>query len=477
MSTIINSSPGTATAATNGLSPIAKSLQNQREFFKSGTSKDADFRLTQLKKLRAAIVKYEKKIMTALKADLNKPAFEAYGTEVGFVLGELDHTIKHVKKWMRPNKVKTALFHAIGSSRIQHDPYGAVLIIAPWNYPFQLLIAPLIGAISAGNTVVLKPSELAPHTSDVCVEMIKETFDEHYIDIFEGGVPVSQELLAQKWDYIFFTGSTAVGKIVYQAAAKHLTPVTLELGGKSPCIVDKDTDIKVTAQRIAWGKLLNAGQTCIAPDYLLVQEEVKDELIEQLKKSIKKFYGKNPMKSKNYCRIISSKHLERLGALLENTNVVHGGEIDAETKYISPTLIDGVTDNDPVMQSEIFGPILPIMTYRNINEAIDYVNSHPKPLALYVFTKNKKLSKKVLKETSSGGACVNDTISHIASTEMPFGGVGASGMGGYHGKFSFEAFSHAKSVMERSQMIDPPLRYAPYRMNLGTLKFLLKRLM
>ncbi len=456
------------------LAAIPQSIQTQRDFFKSKMTLDVEFRIEQLRKLRNAIVKHEKAIFDALKEDLNKCEFEAYGTELGMVLGEIDKCIKNVKKWAKPKKVKTTMFHFKASSYIYKDPYGVVLLISPWNYPFQLLMLPLAGAIAAGNCVTLKPSELSPHTSEIMTKIIQETFSPEYISIHNGGVATSQALLKEKFDYVFFTGSTHVGKIVYQAAAKHLTPVTLELGGKSPCIIDKDINLDITAKRLMWGKLVNCGQTCIAPDYLLVHSSVKADLVKRIKEVIKEFYGENPQKSKDYGRIINERHFKRLVNLMSAGKILEGGVTDAQDRYISPTLIEGVTDEDLVMQEEIFGPILPIVEYNDINEAIKYVNDHPKPLALYIFTKNDATAQKVLNETTSGGGCVNDTLMHIGNDHLPFGGVGDSGIGAYHGEHSFDTFTHNKGVMDKSLSLDPPVRYAPYKLNLKMLKSLMK---
>ncbi len=461
--------------AMNGLAAIGKTMDSQRAFFKSGVTKEVDFRIAQLKKLRKAIVDKEAAILDALKADLNKHKFESYGTEIGFALLEIDDCIKNLKKWAKPKKVKTAMFHFKASSYVISEPYGLTLIIAPWNYPFQLLMVPLIGAMAAGNCVMVKPSELAPNTSRVCADIIRDTFDSHYVAAFEGGVATAQELLRQKFDYIFFTGSTEVGKIVYQAAARNLTPVTLELGGKSPCIVDENIKLDVTAKRIVWGKLVNAGQTCIAPDYLMVHSSVKDELLEEMGKAVKKFYGENPEESKYYGRIINERHFDRIERLMQAGNVVVGGEVNRDTKYISPTIIDGIQPDDPVMQEEIFGPVLPVLEWTNVEEVVNFVNDRPKPLALYVFSKNKAFANQILEETSSGGACVNDTLMHIANPHMSFGGVGESGIGGYHGSHSFDTFSHQKAVMDKSLAIDPPVRYAPYRHSLRFLKFVMSK--
>ncbi len=450
-------------------------IDKQKEFFSSQITKDIDFRIAQLKKLKKTITKYEKEILEALKLDLNKHKFEGYGAELGLVYLELDKTLKHLRKWAKPTKRKTALFHAIGSSYTYYDPFGRVLIIAPWNYPFQLAFLPIIGALAAGNCVTLKPSELSVHTTAIMDKIIKETFDERYVACVQGAIPETTALLNEHWDFIFFTGSTAVGKIVYQAAAKHLTPVVLELGGKSPCIVDKDVALDVAAKRIAWGKLLNNGQTCIAPDYLLVHEDIKEELVAKIKEKVVKFYGKDASKSKSYGRIISERHVKRLAGLMQGGDIIFGGQIDHENRYISPTLIDNVSPDAPIMKEEIFGPILPILTFKELDEAIQFINDRPKPLALYIFSKDKDFQQRVLNETSSGGGCVNDTLMHCANDNMAFGGVGESGIGGYHGEHSFKTFSHQKNMLHKSTAVDPYIRYAPYNSPMRVLKSLLKR--
>ncbi len=455
-------------------SEVVSTLEKHRQYFASNATNSIDFRLEQLKKLRNAITTNENRIMEALAADLNKTGLEAYGTEIAIVLSEIDVTVKKLKSWAKPKAVSTPMFHFIARSRIYNDPYGVVLIISPWNYPFQLLFSPLVGALAAGNCAVLKPSELTPNVSHIMAEIVHQTFERQYVSLFEGDANISQELLEQKYDYIFYTGGTNVGRIVYAAAAKHLTPVTLELGGKSPCIVHKDANINISAKRIVWGKLVNAGQTCVAPDYLFVHKSIKHELIVALKKEITAMYGENPENSPHLCRIVNDRHLKRLEKLLECGDIIVGGEVNEQTRYIAPTLIENVQPNDPVMQDEIFGPILPVMDYDNLDEVISFINSRPKPLALYVFTESNDISSKVLNETSSGSAAVNDTVAHISNGNMPFGGVGESGIGGYHGKFSFDTFSHQKSVLFRSTLIDLPLRYAPYKLGEKFLRFLLK---
>ena len=421
------------------------------------------------------IVDNESAIMEALYKDLGKSDFEAYGTEVGFTLAELDHTLKHIRKWMKPKKVGTSVFHAIGSSHIYNDPYGVVYIVGPWNYPFQLTLAPLIGAIAAGNCSVIKPSEIAEHTGKLIEKLLNEHFEEGYIKTIFGGIEESKALLEQKFDYIFFTGGTGIGKIFYQAAARNLTPVTLELGGKSPCIVDKKIHLEYSSKRIVWGKFTNAGQTCVAPDYLLVHSSIKDKLLESMKKHIVDFYGEDAKASPDYGRIISDRHYNRLKGFLEKGNVVIGGQTDDASRYIAPTIIDGVSLDDAVMEEEIFGPILPVIEYSDISEVLDIVNNrYGKPLALYIFTSDNSFADELLTKTSSGGGCVNDTLMHLGNPNLPFGGVGDSGIGAYHGEYSFTTFSHQKSIHKKSTIMDMAIRYAPYKNNLPILKKLMK---
>ncbi|NMG06272.1 aldehyde dehydrogenase [Brasilonema sp. UFV-L1] len=448
---------------------IADIIHKQRAFFKTGKTKDINFRLEQLKTLKQAVTEHKEAIISALKADLNKPEFESYATEIG-AIQEINYAIKHIKTWTKPQKTPVSLQFFPASASIYPEPLGVVLIIGPWNYPFNLIISPLIGAIAAGNCAILKPSELAPNTSRLLSEIIEQSFEPAYITVIEGGVQTSQQLLAEKFDHIFFTGGTAVGKIVMEAAAKNLTPVTLELGGKSPCIVDSDINIKHTARRITWGKFLNAGQTCIAPDYLLVDTKIKENLLNEIQKCLQEFYGENPESSSDYARIINQKHFDRLTHFLKEGKVRIGGETNSSELYIAPTVLEDVSLTDLVMQEEIFGPILPVIEYTNISEAIDLVNSKSKPLALYFFSNNKNLQQQVLQETSSGGVCINDTVIQVAVSSLPFGGVGDSGIGKYHGKSSFDTFSHYKSVLHNSFWLDLKLRYAPYKDKLSTLK-------
>lgn len=467
---------------------ISKIVEKQREYFYSGKTKSISFRQRALRKLKYAIITNESRICDALKKDLNKSNFESYMTEIGMVLEEINTLIKYTPKWAAAKYVKTPLAQFAGRSFILPEPYGVVLIMSPWNYPFQLSIAPLVGAIAAGNCVILKPSAYAPNTSQVLEDILSACFPKKYVAVVQGGREENKQLLEQKFDYIFFTGGATVGKLVMEKAARHLTPVSLELGGKSPCIVDKTADLKMAAKRIAFGKFLNAGQTCVAPDYLYVHEDVKEKLIWYLKKYIKEFFGKEPLKNPDYPRIINEKHYERLMGLMKGERVLEGGygydnihdqangSVDSVIPYrIAPTIIDKVTKDSNIMQEEIFGPILPVMTFKNISQVVEYVNSRPKPLALYLFTTNRKLEKYILKNISFGGGCINDTIIHLANSKLGFGGVGESGMGSYHGKYSFDTFSHKKSIIKKANWIDLPMRYHPYTdKNEKLIRFFLK---
>ncbi len=439
---------------------IPNLVQAQREFFRTGQPKNWDFRLEQLATLKRYILEYQADILAAVKADLGRSEFEGY-FEISS-LSEINLAIKQLKSWAKPQSVKTPIEQFPSTAYIQPEPLGVALIIAPWNYPFQLTISPLVGAIAAGNCAIVKPSELAPHTSAVIAKIIRQAFEPNYVAVVEGGIETNQQLLAEKFDHIFFTGGTAIGRIVMAAAAKHLTPVTLELGGKSPCIVDADVNLEVAAKRIAWGKFLNAGQTCIAPDYVLADRRIKSELIDLIQQQLQTFYGDNPIQSPDFCRIISPRHFDRLASFLDNGTVAIGGQTDAAARYIAPTVLDNITWDDAVMQDEIFGPILPVLAYDQLDQAIAQVNDRPKPLALYFFSNDTAKQNRVLAETSSGGACMNDTIMHIALAALPFGGVGESGMGAYHGKASFDRFSHYKSVLRRGLWLDLAWRYAPY---------------
>ena len=453
---------------------ISNIITAQREYYLTHATRDIDFRIENLKKLKGAILKYENKLYDALKKDLGKSTFEAYATEIGFTLEEISGHIANLRKWAKPTKIRTDMVNFYSRSSILHEPLGIVLVMAPWNYPFQLLFNPLIGAISAGNCVALKPAHYSDHTAEVIKELITETFDERYISVFTGGRTVIQELLDERFDYIFFTGGTHLGRIVMEKASRHLTPLTLELGGKSPCIVDADANIDIAARRITFGKFLNSGQTCIAPDYLLVHSDIKKQLIERIKHYVTLFFGLDPQKSPDYGRIINHEQFERLSALIKTGTVIAGGSIDPKDRYIAPTLLDPVKPGDPIMQEEIFGPILPVLEYNDLDEVISFVNGREKPLAFYFFSSSRQKQKKLLESTSSGGGCINDTMLHLTNPRMPFGGVGYSGMGSYHGKFSFDTFSHHRAILSKSTLFDLPLRYAPYKNKLRLLKLVLK---
>lgn len=452
---------------------IEKVVERLHTCYKSGVTLEANFRKSMLKKLYNNIKLHEREIMAALKADLGKSSFESYATEVSMVLHELKSLSRMVDRWVLPQKVRMPLVHFHSTGFIYNEPYGVVLIMSPWNYPFQLSMMPLVGAIAAGNCCVVKPSEYSCHTSDIIEKILTETFPEEYVCTIKGGRQESLSLLDQKFDYIFFTGSPKVGRVVMQKASVHLTPVTLELGGKSPCIVDSECNIDLAAKRIVWGKFMNAGQTCIAPDYLYVHKNVKDELVGAMKKYIHQFYSTTPLDSGYLPRIISSKHLEKLLSLMEGENVILGGNVSKSNNMIEPTLLDEVAWDSPIMQEEIFGPILPIITFDNFNDVIPTLKELPKPLALYLFSENKKNQKDVMTRLAFGGGCINDTIIHIANNSLPFGGIGESGMGLYHGKYSLETFSHKKSVVKKYNYIDIFLRYPPFKNRLGLLKRLI----
>ena len=446
---------------------IHEIVQAQRDYFLAGRTRSYAFRRESLQRMRRYILKREADILSALKADLNKPEYEGYMTETGIALNELEHAARRLKKWMRPVKARTPMAQFPAKSLIIPEPYGVALIMSPWNYPFQLSVTPLIGAIAAGNCAVVKPSAYAPHTSRIIAELIGECFAPEHITAVEGGRGENSALLEERFDYIFFTGGISVGKKVMEAAARSLTPLSLELGGKSPCIVWADADIDSAARRIAFGKCLNAGQTCVAPDYLLVHERVKDELISSISAAFRDFfsgaYEEIPV-------IINDRHFERLQNLMRGERIVFGGSCDRERRFIEPTILDNPSWESPVMNEEIFGPILPVIAFSDLDEAIKTVRSRPKPLALYLFTRDKKVEQKALDEISFGGGCVNDTVMHLATPYMGFGGVGESGMGSYHGKKSFDTFTHYKSMLIRRNRFDWPLRYRPYTE--GKLKWL-----
>ncbi|WP_017812495.1 MULTISPECIES: aldehyde dehydrogenase [Paenibacillus] len=425
-------------------------VQQQRTFFYTGQTKDVSYRMTALRQLRQGIENYHQRILDALRADLNKSEAEAYGSEIRIVMGEIDFALEHLEQWAAPRQVPTAAALPDAVSTIYPEPYGVALIIAPWNYPFQLAFGPLVGAIAAGNCAVLKPSELTPAVSKLTYDLIHELFPEEYIAVVEGEVEASTALLKEKFDYIFFTGSTGVGRIVMRAAAEHLTPVTLELGGKSPSIVHHDADLKIAAQRLVRGKFLNAGQTCVAPDYLLVHKDVRAQLLDLIQAEIKDKQGEDVLQNPDFPHIVNTRNFDRLSALMEGEEVLIGGRSVRDQLLIEPTLLGGIDWNSRIMQEEIFGPILPVIEYDDLNPLLDEIVSRPKPLALYLFTEDEQLQEQVLNTVSFGGGCINDTLSHMTSHYLPFGGVGESGMGSYHGQQSFEVFSHLKSVMKRN---------------------------
>jgi aldehyde dehydrogenase (NAD+) len=437
-------------------------LERQDQFFRSGRTLEIAYRLEQLRRLEAAIKQREPEIMTALHEDLRKHPTEAYATEIGIVYAEITEVLKHLKRWARPQKIKTPMGFWPARAKILREPYGRVLVISPWNYPFQLAIAPLIGAIAAGNVIVIKPSELAPATARLLTDLIRETFSPEFCSVVEGGVEVSQQLLDLRWDHIFFTGSTAVGKIVAQAAARHLTPCVLELGGKSPCIITAKANLDIAARRVAFGKFINSGQTCVAPDYILVESSVREAFISRLKAEITKMFGTSLLDNEQLPRIINDRHFQRLQRLIEPQRVIFGGQSDARRLLIAPTLMDGVDSHDPVMQEEIFGPVLPILTIRDIEEAKDFVSKRDRPLALYLFSDDAREQQVILEGLRFGGGCINDTLIHVGVSNLPFGGVGASGLGNYHGRYSFECFSHQKSIVHNSSLIDFAFRYQPW---------------
>jgi len=445
-------------------------IARQREFFLSGGTASHGFRHDRLKDLEYGLIERETELLEALHADLRKNPLEAYASEIGFVLGEVRHAIKHLPRWMKPERRRAPVAAWPARAELRHEAYGVSLIIGPWNYPLQLLLAPLVGAISAGNAAVLKPSEFAPHTAAVSSAMIKERFDENFIAVVEGGRECAEALLREKFDKIFFTGSTGTGRAVMAAAARHLTPVTLELGGKCPCIVAADAPIELTARRIVWGKFINAGQTCVAPDHLRVDRRIAAPLLDAMRAEIRRFYGENPRQSPDYGRIINRRHFDRLHALLADGKIFHGGGSDVDDLYIEPSILTEVPPDSPAMCDEIFGPILPVMEFDDLTEVLAIQRDLPPPLALYLFTADRPLQERVLAETRSGGVCINDTISHIIGSDLPFGGVGESGMGSYHGRAGFECFSHRRSVLRRSLAVDPSFRYPPPKAPLATLK-------
>ncbi|MCC0630510.1 MULTISPECIES: aldehyde dehydrogenase [unclassified Clostridioides] len=433
----------------------------QRKYYNTGKTRDISFRLEQLKKLKSVVLQNEEKILLALKKDLNKSDFEGFMTEVGMFYSELDFAIKNIRKWSKIKRVSSGMVNFPSISKIIPQPYGVTLIMSPWNYPFQLALIPLVWSLAAGNCVILKPSEYSVSTSSIVKDIIENAFSKEYIAVVQGSQEESEKLLLERFDYIFFTGSTNVGRIVMKSASEHLTPITLELGGKSPCIILKDADIDLTAKRLTWGKLINAGQTCVAPDYILVHEDRKEELIEKIKYYINKYFGDNPCNNEQFPKIINEKHFNRILSLIDNDKVVYGGNFNKEILKIEPTIVDNTNWDDDIMKEEIFGPIFPILSYKDLDEVVKEIIQRPNPLALYIFTKNKHLENKLLEMIPAGGCCINDTIIHIATNYLPFGGVGESGMGSYHGKAGFDTFTHYKSVLKKLNL-DVPIRYAPY---------------
>lgn len=450
---------------------IERLVQNQHHFFNTGETLGYEFRKKNLERLRSAIKTHEGAIHSALKKDLGKSEFEAYGTETGICIHDITQTLKHLKRWMRPQRVPTALLAQPGRSRILYTPLGVNLIIAPYNYPFQLAMAPLTAAIAAGNTVVLKPSEMTPHSSDIICKLVADTFAPELVAAVPGEVEQTTTLLSQKFDHIFFTGSTRVGTIVMQAAAKNLTPVTLELGGKSPCIVHHDANLDIAARRIVRGKFINAGQTCVAPDYLLVHRSIKKAFLKKLTHRILDCFGTDARTSPDYGRIVNHEHLKRIMALIDPSKVVVGGQIHENERFIAPTVMDNVTLDDPVMKEEIFGPVLPVMEYENLEDIYQTVQALPHhPLACYIFSGNKTVQETLTATIRFGGGCINNSLMHLANPHLPFGGVGQSGIGAYHGFSGFERFSHKKAVLKSDTWIDLPLFYPPYKNKLSFLK-------
>ncbi len=447
---------------------------NQQEFFATGATRSYEFRRQQLLELRAGIVRHEENLFQALKKDLNKSPFEAFGTEIGICKEEITYTLRHLRRWMRPSRSSTPLFLQPASSRVYCEPKGVVLVISPWNYPVQLSLAPLIGAIAAGNCVTLKPSELSPHTSAALRAMLEDVFSPAYVRVVEGDAQATQTLLEENWDHIFFTGSGRVGKIIAASAAKRLIPTTLELGGKSPCVIDAKANLSFAARRVLWGKCVNAGQTCVAPDYLLVHRSVYEPFLAEAKKVLRSFFGEDISASPNYGRIINQGQFDRLSSYIKQGRVLIGGTTRADDRYIAPTLLADVNLQAPVMREEIFGPILPLIPYDHMDDAYALIKKHPQPLAAYIFTEDSRVAEHFIQAFPFGGGCVNDTLFHLGNSGLPFGGVGQSGLGAYHGFYSFETFSHRKSVLKAKSFFDPPVRYPPYRDKLRILRLLFR---
>ncbi|WP_312076085.1 aldehyde dehydrogenase [Chryseobacterium sp.] len=439
---------------------IAEILQLQKKFFQTQHTKDVDFRIEQFEKFKDLLVQHQDLLYEATALDFGKSQFETFTTEISFILNDIDYYLKNLSSLSKPKKVKTNLANQIGSSKIHYEPLGNILVIGAWNYPYQLSFSPTVAAIAAGNCCIIKPSEIAENTMKAMAKLINENFPKEYLYVFEGGISETTEILKERFDKIFFTGSTKVGKIVYQAAAEHLTPVTLELGGKSPVIVTENADIEVAAKRIIWGKFLNAGQTCVAPDYILADEKIKNRLLEKLKFYIQKFNYQN--ESEHYTKIINEKNFDRIINLIDPKKIYFGGNSERENRFIEPTILNDINWNDNIMQEEIFGPLLPVIPFKDYNEALHEIMIREKPLSAYLFTNNPEEKDRFLNTISFGGGCINDVIMHLSNENLPFGGVGSSGMGNYHGKFGFETFSHQKAVLEKKTWGEPDLKYPPY---------------
>jgi len=449
---------------------FAVTVQRQRAFFQTGATRRVESRCAQLERFSAGLERNESALLAALQADLGKSPFQGYSTELGLVQAEIRHALRHLHQWAAATRRRTPWFVTPARGWVQPEPFGVALILGPWNYPVQLLLTPLASAIAAGNCVVLKPSELAPRTAEAIRALVREDFAEEFISVANGGAEMAEALLRERFDKIFFTGSTRVGRVVMAAAARHLTPVTLELGGKCPAIVCGDAPMELAARRIAWGKFMNAGQTCVAPDFVLVQRGVRETFVAALKRTIQEFYGDNPGQCEDYGRIVNVRHFERLVKYLGDGKIVHGGAQDASDLFLAPTILAEVAPDAPVMQEEIFGPILPVLEFDQLDDALATLRNRPTPLALYVFTRDRATEARVLAETRSGGACVNDVVSHMIGTGLPFGGLGESGMGAYHGWAGFDAFTHQRAVLRRATWLDTPFRYPPQKLSLSGLK-------
>ncbi len=445
-------------------------VNRQHQFFERGDNRGISFRKEQLRKLKALLQDHEDSFSEALHADFKKPSFETYGTELFVIYREIDHILSNLSTWAQPQKVSSSFINFPSRNYIYPQPYGVSLVIGAWNYPLQLAINPALASMAAGNCTIVKPSEMTPHTSELIAEIINSFFDPGYLKVIEGDAEITQSLLDQPLDYIFFTGSARVGKIIMKAAAEQLTPLTLELGGKSPAIVDQTADLALAAKRIAWGKFINAGQTCVSPDYVYVHQSKREQFCKHIKQHLRSFYGDNPIESPDYARIVNTRHFKRLEKLMDPQKIVSGGRTDAEELYIGPTVLTDIDWNHNIMQEEIFGPLLPVLTFQDIEEVISSVRSRHKPLSLYLFTTDRKQEQRITNEIQFGGGCINDTVAHLGNLDLPFGGIGDSGFGNYHGKAGFEEFSHHKSIMKKATWLDIPLRYPPYKDNLKWLK-------